>query len=152
MDSAKEITPPQPIVKTPLLRRFGGIVSREYKIGRGFSRGEIEALDLTVKEARLLGLHVDDRRKTVYEENIERLRQWLRELKESGIKQIVVTTEIFVKRDLRKVFKGKTMSGRKGRGLLSVKYRYTHHYKWKRKKKERELKKRHEGKIHKGGD
>lgn len=152
MSNAKKIVPPQPIVKTPLLRRFGGVVSREYRIGRGFSRGEIEALGLTVKEARLLGLRVDDRRKTVYEENIERLKEWLSELKESGVKKIVVVSEVFVKRDLRRVFKGKTMSGRRGRGLLSVKHRNTHHYKWKRKKKERELKKRHEGKRHKGGD
>ncbi|MEM1527660.1 MAG: 50S ribosomal protein L15e [Sulfolobales archaeon] len=44
-----------------------------------------------------------------------------------------------------RVFRGKTMAGRKMRGLLKSRgLKGTHHYKWKKKQKERELKKRHE--------
>jgi large subunit ribosomal protein L15e len=44
-----------------------------------------------------------------------------------------------------RVFRGKTMAGRRMRGLLKSRgLKGTHHYKWKKKKKERELKKRHE--------
>jgi len=44
-----------------------------------------------------------------------------------------------------RVFRGKTMAGRKMRGLLSSRgLRGTHHYKWKKKRKEREERKRHE--------
>ncbi len=146
------ISPPKPIVKVPLLKRFGEVAPKEYKTGRGFSVGEIKAVGLTLKEARMLGLYVDERRKTVYEENIRAIRDWLKALKDSGISKVLVVREVLVKRDLRKVFKGKTMSGRRGRGLLSVKYRYTHRHKWKKKIREREQKKRHEGKRHKGGD
>jgi len=44
-----------------------------------------------------------------------------------------------------RAFRGKTMAGRRMRGLLKSRgLKGTHHYKWKKKKKERELKKRHE--------
>ncbi len=44
-----------------------------------------------------------------------------------------------------RVFRGKTMAGRRMRGLLRSRgLKGTHHYKWKKKQKERELRKRHE--------
>jgi large subunit ribosomal protein L15e len=44
-----------------------------------------------------------------------------------------------------RVFRGKTMAGRKARGLLSSKgLKGTHKYKWKKKQREREKRKRHE--------
>ncbi len=44
-----------------------------------------------------------------------------------------------------RVFRGKTMAGRKMRGLLRSRgLKGTHHHKWKKKQKEREEKKRHE--------
>lgn len=44
-----------------------------------------------------------------------------------------------------RVFRGKTMAGRRMRGLLKSRgLKGTHHYKWKKKQKEREEKKRHE--------
>lgn len=44
-----------------------------------------------------------------------------------------------------RVFRGKTMAGRRMRGLLGSRgLKNTHHYKWRKKQKERELRKRHE--------
>lgn len=44
-----------------------------------------------------------------------------------------------------RVFRGKTMVGRRMRGLLESRgLKGTHHYKWRKKQKERELKRRHE--------
>ncbi len=150
---SEKVERPVPIVKTPVLRRFGKIPPRPFKVGRGFSIGEIESVGLDVKTARLLGVYVDRRRKTVYERNIATLKEWLNKIKEEKIKPTpTIPKYIIVKRDLRKVFKGKTMAGRKSRGLLKLKLRHTHHYKWKRKQRERLLKKRHEAIRHKGGD
>jgi ERCC4-type nuclease len=42
--------------------------------GRGFSRGELEAAGITVKESLWMGLPVDTMRKSVREDNIESLR------------------------------------------------------------------------------
>ncbi len=151
---AAEQGPPPPIVKVPLLRRFGGVAPRPTKVGRGYSVGEVEAVGLTVEEARLLGVYVDERRKSVHQHNIERLREWLSALVrgEVPLPAPKLPKVIAVKPDRGRVFKGKTMAGRRMRGLLSVKYRYTHNYKWARKQRERELRKRHEAMRHKGGD
>lgn len=47
------------------------------RVGKGFSRGELKAVSLTIKEALKLNIPVDERRKTKYEENIETLRRHL---------------------------------------------------------------------------
>ncbi len=145
--------PPEPLVKVPLLKRYGGVPPKEWRRGRGFSVGEVEAAGLTVKEARMIGLYVDERRKSVHEENIEAIKKWVEAVKngEVSTEPRLPSVEV-VKKDLSRPFKGKTMSGRKGRGLLRLKNRYTHHYKWKKKRRERMLKKRHEAARHKGGD
>ena len=147
------VPPPDPVVKVPVLIREGGIPPKNYKKGRGYSVGEIEKVGLTVREARLLGIYVDERRKSVYEENVKALDEWLDRVRKGEIAppDPALPKQVVIKRDLRKVFKGKTMAGRRMRGLLRLKYRLTQHYKWKRKQRERELKKRHEGTRHKGG-
>jgi len=147
------VPPPPPIAKVPRLIKYGGVPPREYKVARGYSVGEIKALGLTVKQARLLGIYVDERRKSVHEENVKALGEWLEKVRRGEIAPPPPTLPkvIVVKRDLRRVFKGKTMAGRRMRGLLSLKYRHTHNYKWKKKAKERRLRKRHEAIRHKGG-
>ncbi|MBD3406656.1 MAG: hypothetical protein GF411_11125 [Candidatus Lokiarchaeota archaeon] len=50
--------------------------------GRGFSHEEISKADLTVDEARRMGLIVDLRRKTAYDENIEILKQYVKDIEE----------------------------------------------------------------------
>ena len=147
------IPPPKPIVKAPILLRYAGIPPRQYREGKGYSKGEIQAVGLTVHEARKLGIYVDSRRKTVHEENIERLKEWLNLVKKGEIEPPPPTLPkiLKVKPAGKKVFRGRTMAGRKMRGLLKQKYRHTHHYKWKRKQRERMLKKGHEAKRHKGG-
>lgn len=43
--------------------------------GRGFSLGEIERAGLTLREAKILGIPVDKRRKTVHPENVQGLKE-----------------------------------------------------------------------------
>lgn len=156
-EATSSVEPPVAIAKTPVLRSQGGLPPRSAREARGFSVGEVKAVGLTVREARLLGIYVDERRKSTHEENIERLRQYLIELKkalERGAEppEPALPKMVHVKPDPSRVFRGKTMAGRRARGLLALKLRYTHHYKWKRKQRERLLKKRHEAARHKGGD
>ncbi|MCS7364239.1 MAG: ribosomal protein L13e [archaeon GB-1867-035] len=67
-------------VKPPALIRHGRIV-KKWKIGRGFSIGELKEAGLTVKEALKLGLRIDKRRKSIHEENIEIIRKYIGKLK-----------------------------------------------------------------------
>ncbi len=48
--------------------------------GRGFSIPEIREVGLSIKEAQLLGIPVDKRRRSKWEWNIEALRKYLNEL------------------------------------------------------------------------
>jgi large subunit ribosomal protein L13e len=50
------------------------------KGGRGFSRGELREVGIDIKRALKLGISVDVRRKTRHEENVKRLKQFLRSL------------------------------------------------------------------------
>ena len=147
------VPPPPPIVKVPSLIKFHGIPPKQFKEGRGYSVMEIKALGLTVKQARKLGIYVDERRKSCYEDNIKRLEEWLEKVKRGEIKppSPALPKVIKVKPQRRRVFRGLTSAGRRMRGLQSVRLRETHRYKWKRKQKERELKKRHEAARAKGG-
>ena len=47
------------------------------RIGKGFSREELKAVGLSIREARKLGIAVDKRRKSCYEENIQALKNCL---------------------------------------------------------------------------
>ena len=64
----------EPTVKSPK-------VSRPRR-GRGFSREETSQAGLTIDDARKMGLIVDLRRKSVYPENIEALKQYMKDLEE----------------------------------------------------------------------
>ena len=50
--------------------------------GRGFSREEIFQAGLTIDDGRKMGLIVDVRRKSVYPENVEALKQYIKDLEE----------------------------------------------------------------------
>jgi len=141
----EKVQAPVAIVKVPLLKKYGGVPPRLYRQGRGFSVGEIKAVGLSVDEARKLGIYVDERRRTVHEENIYALAEYLRKLlKGAEPDRPKLPQVINIKPKKRRVFRGLTPAGRRARGLMSIKLKETHRYKWKRKAKERKLKKRHE--------
>ena len=50
------------------------------KRGRGFSSEETAQAGLTIDEARRMGLIVDIRRKTVHQENVDALKQYIKDL------------------------------------------------------------------------
>lgn len=64
------------------------IVRRKRKVrkGRGFSREELRSANLSVKEARKLGISVDERRSTMHDENVKTLRAFISEIQRTGIR------------------------------------------------------------------
>ena len=56
--------------------------SSEPRRGRGFSRDETSQAGLTIDDARKMGLIIDLRRKSTYPENIEALKQYMKDLEE----------------------------------------------------------------------
>ncbi|AWR96289.1 50S ribosomal protein L13e [Acidianus sulfidivorans JP7] len=70
---------PQPIVKRPTYNFEYPHERKEFKVGRGFSLGELKAAGLKVEDAKKLGLRIDIRRKSVHNENVEALKKYLEE-------------------------------------------------------------------------
>ncbi|MBP1448643.1 MAG: ribosomal protein L13e [Thermoproteus sp.] len=139
------VKPPAPLVKEPARISSGGVT--KLKEGRGgYSIGEIKALGLNVEQARLLGIYVDIRRRSVYEANVARLREWLVEILrgEASPPLPAVPKRNLIKPKRRRAFRGLTTAGRRARGLMATRYKEIHNRKYKKKAKERALKRRHE--------
>ena len=64
----------EPSVKSPKTSRP--------RRGRGFSREETHQAGLTIRDARKMGLIIDLRRKSTYPENVEALKQYMKDLEE----------------------------------------------------------------------
>lgn len=118
----------------------------KWRVGSGFSIGEIKSLGLNVYQARLLGIYVDKRRKSTWPQNVENLKKWLADVLEGRAPLPLPTLPkvVKVKPKSGRAFRGVTTAGRKSRGLLSTSYRETHNYKYRKKERERKLRKRHE--------
>ena len=57
------------------IRDNEGALKQRIRVGRGFSKGELEMAGLSAGEARRVGIRVDSRRRTVHEGNVETLKQ-----------------------------------------------------------------------------
>lgn len=75
----EQVKPPEPIVRKPILRIHGGL-DQGTRVGRGFSKRELEAVGLDFKTAVKLGLRIDKRRKSAHEWNIQALKEYLEKI------------------------------------------------------------------------
>jgi len=66
---------PNPIVK----RKHLDVL--KVRVGRGFSINELKEVNLSIREARKMGLYIDERRKSMHSENVEVLRNYLSNLR-----------------------------------------------------------------------
>jgi len=79
---------------------------RRIRMGRGFSRGELREVNLSVKEALKLGIPVDVRRSTKHDENVEALKSYLAEVLPT--KKSPRTSKTVSKKDAKSESKEKT--------------------------------------------
>lgn len=135
---------PKPLVKTPARITQGGVA--RWKTGRGFSLEELRAVGINADQARLLGIPVDERRRSSWSQNVENLRKWLLGVLEGKIAppEPSYPKLVEIKQKRGRAYRGLTSTGRTSRGLTSVKLRESHNYKSKKKARERALKKRHD--------
>lgn len=98
-----------------MVQMIAPIVRRGAKVrtGRGFSIGELAEVGLNVGEARHLGVPVDQRRSTAYQENVENLKAWVEEAKMEGFR--TPKPKQSSKSHRGRAFRGRTSSGKKMR-------------------------------------
>ena len=113
------VPPPDPLVRKPRLISSGGVLGSEWRVGRGYSVGEVKAVGLTVGEARLLGIRVDTRRDSVWDINVQRLREWLNRVIKGEVlpPEPALPKAVKIKRKRGRVFRALTPAGRRMRGL-----------------------------------
>jgi large subunit ribosomal protein L13e len=83
--------------------------------GYGFSIAELKEAELTVTEARKIGLPVDQRRKSVHPENVEIVKEWAASAKENNL--TVEQPKQKSKGQKGRADRAVTSSGQKLRGL-----------------------------------
>ncbi len=64
------------LVRRPRLIKERGL-EKGLKVGKGFSRKELEEAGLSIKDALKLGIRVDIRRRSAHEWNVKALREYL---------------------------------------------------------------------------
>jgi large subunit ribosomal protein L13e len=84
--------------------------------GKGFSKPELGEIGISSDEAFRLGIPVDKRRGTKYDENVERLRSYVEEAKKAGIR--ISRPKIESKPKRGRAYRGLTSAGKKVRGLV----------------------------------
>ncbi len=130
------IETPEPIVLTPLVWRGKYNIAKQ-RVGRGFSVGELKEAGISKERAKLLGIHIDIRRKSVYKENIEALKRFLEAYKEGKVLVVLRKKLRGSSPQSGRVFRGLTPAGKKSRGLVKSRYKESHKRKWKMARKPR---------------
>ncbi len=87
--------------------------------GKGFSKAELVAVELTLGRAKSLGLPVDPKRGSSHDENVEALKEFLKEAKDLDIK--VSKPKMTGKPHVGRAYRGRTSAGQKVKGLRKVK-------------------------------
>lgn len=87
--------------------------------GKGFSKAELVAVELTLGRAKSLGLPVDQKRGSSHDENIEALKEFLEGAKDLDIK--VSRPKKTGKPHVGRAHRGRTSAGRKAKGLRKAK-------------------------------
>ena len=83
--------------------------------GKGFSKAELAAVDLTLGRAKSLGIPVDPKRGSSHDENIEALQEFMKEAENLEIK--VSKPKKTGKAHVGRAYRARTSAGQKIRGL-----------------------------------
>jgi large subunit ribosomal protein L13e len=100
-----------------MVRYISPIVESGNKIreGKGFSLTELKAVELSLGKAKMMGIPVDSKRKSSHEENIETLKEFLKEAQDIDI--VIKKPKIKNKPIRGRAYRGKTSAGKKMRNL-----------------------------------
>jgi len=77
------------------------VITDKKREGRGFSLKEIKEAKIDIQRARKLGFLVDRRRKTIYEENIQKLKELLMPVKKKLVKEKIKKVEKPIKKEAK---------------------------------------------------
>jgi len=101
-----------------MVRNLSPIVEHKGRVreGKGFSKAELVAVELTLGRAKSLGLPVDQKRSSSHDENVEALKEFLEGAKDLDIKVSRPKMKTG-KAHVGRAYRGRTSAGQKVKGL-----------------------------------
>jgi len=101
-----------------MVRNLSPIVEHKGKVreGKGFSKAELIAVELTLGRAKSLGLPVDQKRGSSHDENVEALKEFIKGAKDLDIKVSKPKMKTG-KTHVGRAYRGRTSAGQKVKGL-----------------------------------
>ncbi len=105
-----------------MVRNLSPMVEHKGKVreGKGFSKIELIAVELTLGRAKSLGLPVDQKRGSSHDENIEALKEFVEGAKDLDIKVSRPKMKTG-KAHVGRAYRGRTSAGQKVKGLRKIK-------------------------------
>ncbi len=104
-----------------MVRNLSPMVEHKGKVreGKGFSKTELIAVELTLGRAKSLGLPVDQKRGSSHDENIEALKEFVEGAKDLDIKVSRPKMKTG-KAHVGRAYRGRTSAGQKVKGLRKI--------------------------------
>ena len=75
------VEPPKPIITRPNYSFELRSERKAVREGRGFSLGELQKAGISIQEAKRLKIRIDKRRKSVHEENVKVLKEYVEKVR-----------------------------------------------------------------------
>ncbi len=100
-----------------MVRMISPIVEtgRRVREGKGFSKAELAEVGLTLGNAKSYGIPADPKRGSSHDENVEALKEYMKEAKDLDIK--VTKPKMTSKAHVGRAYRAKTSAGQKIKGL-----------------------------------
>ncbi|MEM1683139.1 MAG: ribosomal protein L13e [Ignisphaera sp.] len=92
---------PPPMVKMPKITKYRGIATM-FRVGRGYSIGEIKEAGLTPYLAKQFNIPIDPKRRSIHKNNVENLRNIVNQISDLINARKTKPAKLVVKQEVKR--------------------------------------------------